>query len=59
MAMLSNKDTIDNYYWRYRGTQSIHVHKFNTRINSIFEGFKVALNTLYYLLFNRFVKNRV
>ena len=56
-SMISTRDTIDNLYWGCRGTEPIHDEKINIRINSIFEGFKVSLNTLYYLLFYCFVKN--
>ena len=33
------------------------IKKINIRINSVFEGFKVALNTLYFLIFKCFAKN--
>ena len=57
MTMVNTKDTIDNKYWRCMGKEPAHDQKINIRINSIFEGFKVQLNTLYYLLFHCFVKN--
>ena len=57
MTMVNTKDTVNNKYWRCRVKEPAHDQKINIRINSIFEGFKVQLNTLYYLLFHCFVKN--
>ena len=55
--MVNIKDTVDNKYWRCRGKEPAHDQKINIRINSIFEGIKVQLNTLYYLIFHCFAKN--
>ena len=57
MTMFNTKDTVDNKYWRCRGKEPAQDQKISIRINSIFEGFKVQLNSLYYLLFHCFVKS--
>lgn len=57
MELVYTKNSIDNKYWRCRGKDPLHDTKINIRLNSVFEDIKVSINTLFFLLFNCFIKN--
>lgn len=57
MELVYTNNTIDNKYWRCRGKVPLHDKKINIRLNSVCEDIKVSINTLYFLLFNCFIKN--
>ena len=57
MELVYIKNTVDNKYWLCRGKEPLHDIKINIRLNSVLEDIKIAINTLYFLLFNCFIKN--
>lgn len=58
MRLASDKASIDNKVWRCRSKNPKHDVKISIPVNSIFEGVKVKLNILYFLIFNCFTYNK-
>ena len=46
---------IDKYCWRCRSNGSLHDMKINIRAESLFDGIRIQLNALYYLIYNCFL----
>ena len=46
---------IDNYCWRCRSSNPKHDIRINIRAGSFYEGMKIPLNGLYYLINNCFI----
>ena len=55
MKLEKNKNYIDNYCWRCRVTSPKQDIRINIRDISVFEGMRIPLNGLYYLIYNCFL----
>lgn len=57
MNISDSKDTVEKKIWQSRSNHPSHDIKTNIRIGSVYENIKVSINTLYYIVFNCFIKN--
>ena len=48
MKLEHNTSYIDKFIWRCRSKNPIHEYKINVRFNSIYEGIKQTLPTIYF-----------
>ena len=57
MKLVENEQYIDKYCWRCKSNAPKHDNKINIRTESLFEGLRIPLNGLYFLIYHCFLNN--
>ena len=57
MQLVKNEHYIDKYCWRCKSNTQKHDNKINIRTESLFEGMRLPLNALYFLIYHWFLNH--
>ena len=57
MQLVKNEHYIDKYCWRCKSNTQKHDNKINIRTESLFEGMRLPLNALYFLIYHCFLNH--
>ena len=57
MQLVKNEQYIDKYCWRCKSNAPKHDNKINIRTEFLFEGMRIPLNGLYFLIYHCFLNH--